>query len=201
MACNNMKPKSQKYLVRNKLAAKPATYSTTVSADIPLYETPQDGPRAFVATFPGNHGIQQHTQNIWPMIDFRLGCKSKGRDYPPQVPQDVTKVLEFHTTRWQLQGLDNFIDPSYFKLAVNGRLYPDRRGNKSQIRGDSELNISIMYPPAFTLIPDGIRDSLVKGVMEEIAKRMTQNVDDRRLADYRKFKNERSDKRRNLTKL
>ena len=36
----NIKSKSQKYLVRNELAVKPATYSARISTDIPLYETP-----------------------------------------------------------------------------------------------------------------------------------------------------------------
>ena len=36
----NIKSNSQKYLVRNELAVKPATYSARISTDIPLYETP-----------------------------------------------------------------------------------------------------------------------------------------------------------------
>ncbi|GMI98217.1 hypothetical protein HRI_003491000 [Hibiscus trionum] len=222
---NDMKSKSQKYLVRNQSAAKPATYSTTMSTDIPLYETPgalyddylEDRHRAFSAMFPEKHSIQQLNQdewrvkmipfkilakNVWPMVDFRLGCKSNGRDYPPEVPQDITTVLELHTTRWELQGIDNIFDPSYFTLAVRGTLYPDRRGNKSRIRGDSEMSISIVYPPAFNLIPDGIRDSLAQGVMAEVAKRMSQNVEGSLLADYTKFKKERSNiKRKNTVAL
>ncbi|KAE8721228.1 Pectinesterase 31 [Hibiscus syriacus] len=254
--------------------------STRMSADIPLYETPralfddylEDGRRAFIATFPGNHSIQQlirynnprsdtnyqnqtnlmeelpvpplldqyvillyastghdlkskpermnheinlfpsatytyhyqmftlspksdvicvelmqdewrvkmvpfklFAQNIWPMVDFRLGCKSKDRGYPTEVPQDITKVLEFHTECYTLIG----------------------EATESQIRGDSVMNISVVYPPAAMLIPAGIRDGFLKGVMEEMAKSMSQNMDDRLLADYRKFKNER----RNFTEL
>ena len=32
--------------------------------------------------------------NVWPLVDLRLKCKSGGRDYPPEVPNDITKVLE-----------------------------------------------------------------------------------------------------------
>ncbi|KAK8587798.1 hypothetical protein V6N13_086771 [Hibiscus sabdariffa] len=190
---SDMKSKSQKYLVRNEFAAKPATYSTRMSTDIPLYETPGDEWRVKMSPF------KVLALNVWPMVDFRMGCKSKARDYPPQVPQDVTKVLELHTTRRELEGIDNVFNPSHFTLAVKGTLYPDRRGSKSRIRGHCEMNISIVYPLAFTLIPDGVRDTIVKGIMEEVGKRMSQNVDASLFADYTKFKNERSPKRRNFT--
>ncbi|KAK9040405.1 hypothetical protein V6N11_015567 [Hibiscus sabdariffa] len=185
---NDMKSKSQKYLA---------------SFDDYL----EDRHRAFSAMFPEKDSVQQLNQDewrvkmipfkilalkVWPMVDFRLACKSKGKDYPPEVPQDITTVLELHTIRWELQGIDNIFDPSYFTLAVKGTLYPDRRGNRSRIRGESEMRVSVVYPPAFTLIPDGFRDSLAKGVMAEVAKRMSQNVDASLLADYTKFKKERS---------
>lgn len=32
--------------------------------------------------------------NARPIIDMRLRCKSKGKDYPAGVPCDITKVLE-----------------------------------------------------------------------------------------------------------
>ena len=31
---------------------------------------------------------------VFPVVDMRLRCKRGGRDYPPQVPLDITKVLE-----------------------------------------------------------------------------------------------------------
>lgn len=31
---------------------------------------------------------------VWPQIDMRLRCKSKGKDYPPGIPWDISKVLE-----------------------------------------------------------------------------------------------------------
>jgi len=31
---------------------------------------------------------------VWPVVEMRLRCKSGGRDYPPGVPEEITKVLE-----------------------------------------------------------------------------------------------------------
>jgi len=33
---------------------------------------------------------------VWPVVDMRLRCKSNGQDYPPDVPLDITKVLELN---------------------------------------------------------------------------------------------------------
>ncbi|XVF16669.1 hypothetical protein REPUB_Repub10bG0052200 [Reevesia pubescens] len=214
----NFKSKSQKYLVRNELVVKPATYSARISTDIPLYETPgalfdeylEDKPRLFNAMFPDKHRSQQLNQdewriqmlplqllvlNVWPVVDLRLRCKSRGRDYPPEVPPDITKVLELDITRWELQGLDNVVDPSHFTLIVKGTLYPDRRGKKSRLRGHLEMNISFVLPPALALIPENVRDSLGKEVMTKLVESMKQKVDASLLADYSKFKRERIDKR------
>ncbi|MBA0714780.1 hypothetical protein Golax_013735 [Gossypium laxum] len=133
----NMKPKSHKYLVRNEFSVKPATYSAKIVTDIPLYETPwalfleylEDKPRVFNAMFPHKHSIQQLYEDewrikmmplkvvalkVWPVIDFRLKCK-----YPPQVPSDITKLLEVQSTRCELQGLDKVNDSSsHFALGV-----------------------------------------------------------------------------------
>ncbi|XWS44338.1 hypothetical protein CRYUN_Cryun15aG0036600 [Craigia yunnanensis] len=214
----NIKSNSQKYLVRNELALKPATYSARIFTDIPLYETPgalfdeylKDKPRIFNAMFPDKHRSEQLNQDewriqmlplkllvltVWPVVDLRLRCKSRGRDYPPEVPRDITKVLELDITRWELQGLDNVVDPSHFALIVKGTLYPDRRGNKSRLRGHLEMNISFVLPPALAFVPENIRNSLGKGVMTKLVESMKQKVDGSLVADYSKFKRERSDKR------
>ncbi|MBA0859395.1 hypothetical protein Goshw_006354 [Gossypium schwendimanii] len=133
----NMKPKSHKYLVRNEFSVKPATYSAKIVTDIPLYETPwalfheylEDKPRVFNAMFPHKHSIEQLYEDewriklmplkvvalkVWPVIDFRLKCK-----YPPQVPSDITKLLEVQSTRCELQGLDKVNESSaHFALGV-----------------------------------------------------------------------------------
>ncbi|XP_040961675.1 uncharacterized protein [Gossypium hirsutum] len=106
----NMKPKSHKYLAL-------------------FHEYLEDKPRVFNAMFPHKHSIQQLYEDewrikmmplkvvalkVWPVIDFRLKCK-----YPPQVPSDITKLLEVQSTRCELQGLDKVNDSSsHFALGV-----------------------------------------------------------------------------------
>ena len=34
---------------------------------------------------------------VWPIMDMRLTCKSNGKEYPPEVPCEITKVLELET--------------------------------------------------------------------------------------------------------
>ncbi|KAB2075492.1 hypothetical protein ERO13_A07G206700v2 [Gossypium hirsutum] len=211
----NIKSKAHKYLIRNELAA---TYSARISTDIPLYEIPgalfdeylEDKPRIFKAMFPDQDRSQQLNQdewriqmlplqllvlNVWPVVDLRLRCKSGGRDYPPEVPHDITKVLELDITRWELQGLDNVVDPSHFTLIVKGTLYPDRRRHRSRLKGHLEMHVKFILPPALALVPENIREGLGKGVMTKLVESMKQKVDGSLLADYSKFKRERSGKR------
>ncbi|XP_039040710.1 uncharacterized protein LOC120179067 [Hibiscus syriacus] len=210
----NTKPKAHKYLVTNELAA---THSARIFTDIPLYEIPgalfdeylDDKPRIFKAMFPDSSRSQQLNKdewriqmlplqllvlNVWPVVDLRLICKSGGRDYPPEVPCDITKVLELDITRWELQGLGNVVDPSHFTLDVKGTLYPDRR-SRTRLRGHLEMHVNFVLPPALALIPENVRNSLGKGVMTKLVESMKQKVDGSLLADYSKFKRERSDMR------
>ncbi|KAK8607172.1 hypothetical protein V6N13_052916 [Hibiscus sabdariffa] len=211
----NTKSKAHKYLVRNELAA---TYSARISTDIPLYEIPgalfdeylEDKPRIFKAMFPDSNRSHQLNQDewriqmlplqllvltVWPVVDLRLRCKSGGRDYPPEVPRDITKVLELDITRWELQGLKNVVDPSHFTLDVKGTLYPDRRRSRTRLRGHLEMHVKFVLPPALALIPENIRNSLGKGVMTKLVENMKQKVDGSLPADYSKFKRERSNNR------
>lgn len=66
----NFKSKSQKYLVRNELTVKPATYSARISTNIPLYEAPGVPTNSFlsqlfsffvrwVLIFIGECGVEQ----------------------------------------------------------------------------------------------------------------------------------------------
>ncbi|GMI67531.1 hypothetical protein HRI_000422400 [Hibiscus trionum] len=210
----NTKSKAHKYLVRNELAA---TYSARISTDIPLYEIPgalfdeylEDKPRIFKAMFPDSNRSHQLNQDewriqmlplqllvltVWPVVDLRLRCKSGGTDYPPEVPRDITKVLELDITRWELQGLKNVVDPSHFTLDVKGTLYPDRR-SRTRLRGHLEMHVEFVLPPALALIPENVRNSLGNGVMTRLVESMKQKVDGSLLADYSKFKRERSNKR------
>ncbi|KAK3212522.1 hypothetical protein Dsin_017228 [Dipteronia sinensis] len=165
--CHALTGKRSQPLIKNRAA----TYSSTISTDILLYESPgasfdqylEDKPRVFNAIFPDKQRCHQLTQEewriqmlpieflfltVWPVVDMRLRCK-RGRDYPPQVPLDITKVLELDITRWQLRGLDNILELSHFSLGVKGALYSDRRGTRSRLKGQLEMNISFILPTIF----------------------------------------------------
>ncbi|KAF8399524.1 hypothetical protein HHK36_015390 [Tetracentron sinense] len=132
---------------------------------------------------------------VWPVIDMRLRCKSQGKDYPPGVPLNVSKVLELDITRWELQGLDSAVEPSHFALGVRGALYPDRLGMRSRLKGQLEMNISFVLPPILALVPDDV----LRGVAESVLKRLVENMKDKvngsLLSDFSEF---RSAKPRNL---
>ncbi|XP_021647228.2 uncharacterized protein LOC110640285 isoform X2 [Hevea brasiliensis] len=148
--------------IKNQMATKPATYSSRISTDIPLYESPgasfdrylEDKPRVFKAMFPDKRRSQLLNEDEWriqmlpinffflavlPTVDMRLRSKSGGRDYPPGVPKNITKVLELDITRWQLEGLDNVLEPSHFSLGVKGALYADRLGTRTRLKGAEKI--------------------------------------------------------------
>ncbi|XP_030547936.1 uncharacterized protein LOC115753461 isoform X2 [Rhodamnia argentea] len=146
---------------RETAGKEASTYTSRISTDVPLYESHgasfdqylEDKPRVFQAIFPDKRRSQQLNEEewriqmlpiqfllltVWPVVDMRFRCKSRGRDYPPQIPQDISKVLELDITRWELQGLDSILKPSHFVLGVKGALYPDRRGTRSRLKGIDE---------------------------------------------------------------
>lgn len=193
---------------------KPATYSSRLSTDIPLHESPQalfddyleDKSRVFEAMFPDkprSHKLNEEEWRIqmlpinflfltvWPVVDMRLSCKSNGQDYPADVPLDITKVVELNMTRWQLKGLDRVMEPSDFSLGVKGALYPDRRGKHTRLRGQLEMNISFVLPPVLELVPEDVRRNLANAVLTGLVKNMKHKVNGSLLADYSRFKNER----------
>ncbi|XP_038699330.1 uncharacterized protein LOC119996686 isoform X1 [Tripterygium wilfordii] len=174
-------------VVKNQMTAKPARYSSRISTDIPLIESPgasfdqylEDKPRVFTAIFPDKRGSHQLNEEewriqmlpinflfrtVWPTVDMRLRFKSGGRDYPPEVPADITKVLELDITRWELRGPDEVLEPAHFTLGVKGALYPDRRGAQSRLKGLMEINISFVLPPVLALIPEDVCRSVAESV-------------------------------------
>ncbi|KAH9676589.1 hypothetical protein KPL70_019216 [Citrus sinensis] len=175
---------SQPLMVKNQMAVKPATYSSRIATDIPLYESPGDEWR--IQMLP----IQFIFLTVKPVIDMRLRCKTGGKDYPPEVPQDITKVLELDITRWELRDLENVIKPSQFSLSVKGALYSARRGTRSRLKGQLEVNISFVLPPVLALIPDDVRRNVAESVLTRLIEDMKQKVNGRLLRDYSKFKRE-----------
>lgn len=70
-------------------------------------------------------------------------------------------------TRWQLEGLDNVLEPSDFSLEVKGVLYADRLGARAQLKGQLEMNISFVLPPVLALIPEDIRSNVAELVRQQ----------------------------------
>lgn len=70
--------------------------------------------------------------------------------------------------RWELQGLDNVLEPNHFSLGVNGTLYSDKRGVRSKLKGQLEMKISVILPPVLTLVPDDVRRSVTESVSPKI---------------------------------
>ncbi|KAL0013982.1 hypothetical protein SO802_001051 [Lithocarpus litseifolius] len=192
---------------------KPSTYSSRFNTDLPLSESPRASfdqylehkPRVIKAIFAGGEKIQQVNEDewriqmpplqilfltVWPIIDMRLTCKSNGKEYPPEVPCEITKVLELETTRWKLPGLDNALESSGFNVSVKGALYPDRRGTQSTIKNQFEMNLSYILPPTL-LVHENVSRAIVVSVIQRLVDDMKQKANSGVLADYSKFKREK----------
>ncbi|GMY13731.1 hypothetical protein FCV25MIE_08970 [Fagus crenata] len=197
---------------------KPSTYSSRFTTDLPLSESSwasfdqylEDKPRVFKAIFADGEKIQQINEDewrihmlplqllfltVWPIMDMRLTCKSKGKEYPPGVPREITKVLELETTRWELLGLDNVLKSSDLSVSVKGALYPDRRGAQSRIKNQFELNLSFLLPPTLAFVPEDVSRGIGVSVIQTLVDDMKHKTNGGVLADYGKFKR---DKLKNL---
>ncbi|KAL1189629.1 hypothetical protein V5N11_011285 [Cardamine amara subsp. amara] len=196
------------------LPIKPAKYSSKISTDIALNESPQalfdeyleDKSRVFAAMFPDNPKSRRLNEEewriqmlpikflfltAWPVVVMRIRCKSNGQDYPSDVPLHTSKVLELNMTKWELQGLDQVMEPSDFKLGVKGALYPDRRGRQTRLKGRLETNISIVLPSVLALVPEDVRRSVANAILTSLVDNMKHMVIESLVADYSRFKNER----------
>ncbi|XP_071912588.1 uncharacterized protein [Coffea arabica] len=166
--------------------ANPSTYSSRISTDVPLYELPGEEWR--INMLP----IDFLFQTVKPVIDMRVRCKSQGVEYPPEVPNDITKVVELEIIRWELQGLDDVLKPSHFSLGVKGILYPDRRGPRTRLTGTLQINMSFILPAALSLIPEEVRREVAESVLRRLMENMKSKVNGSLLADYSSFKREKS---------
>ncbi|KAJ3673387.1 hypothetical protein LUZ60_006761 [Juncus effusus] len=194
--------------------AQLVTYSSRISTDLPLYEPPgvsfdeylHDRPRIFSAMFPDQHRSKRLNEEEWriqmlplqfllltvyPVVVMQIKCTSNGNNYPNSVPKHITSLLELHVTEWELQGLESAYKPTDFSLRVKGLLYPKRGGVLCSLKGDLEISISCILPPALALIPDNILRPVAESVLRGLAERMKRDVDVGVLADFRKFRREK----------
>ncbi|CAA7055415.1 unnamed protein product [Microthlaspi erraticum] len=207
--------RSKRWRVKCQLSpVKPSTYSSRISTDVRLHESPQalfdeyleDKSRVFQAMFPDKPKSHRLNEEEWrirmlpikflfltahPVVDMRLRCKSNGQDYPPDIPLDITKVLELNLIKWELQGLDRVMEPSDFTLGVKGTLYPDRHGNDTKLKGRLETTVSFVLPSVLALVPEDVRRNMAHAVLTSLVENMKHKVIESLLADYNSFKNER----------
>ncbi|XP_065629832.1 uncharacterized protein LOC112000847 isoform X5 [Quercus suber] len=175
---------------------KPIKYSSRFTSDLPLSESPwqasfdqylEDESRILKATFTDGENMQVSE----PIIDMRLRCKSKGRDYPSAVPCEITKVLELEMTKWELLGLDDVRESLGFSANAKGAIYPDRRATQSWIKTQFELNISFVLPPSLALVPKDVIQDIGVSVIQRLVDDKKQKANDGVLVDYDKFKREK----------
>ncbi|XP_058187238.1 uncharacterized protein LOC131304131 [Rhododendron vialii] len=206
--------KSESQLIIKNQMTKPATYSSRISTDIPLSESPEasfddyleDKTRVVEAIFPDKRSSQRLNEEewriqmlplqilfltAWPVIDMRVRCKSQGIGYPAGIPQDISKVVELDIIRWELQGLDDILNPSEFSLCVKGSFYPERRGAESQLKGQLQMDINFDLPPVVSWIPEDVRFRVVESGLKRLVENMKHKVNDSLLADYSEFKKEK----------
>lgn len=160
----------------------------TVLADMPLSESPhasfdrymEDKPRVFKAISPDNRGTQRLNEEewriqmepigflfltAWPVVNMRVRCKTKGKEYPSGVPTHTSMVLEFKITKWDLEGVtEGRNKPSEFRLNMEGVLYPDRKGGRSRIKGHFHMSISFAPPPMLALVPPHVHRDVTQTV-------------------------------------
>ncbi|XP_029124837.1 uncharacterized protein LOC109819128 isoform X2 [Cajanus cajan] len=184
--------------IRNE---KTSSFSFRSKANVPIYELPgasfdqymDDKQRVFRAVFSDNKGLT--TQLNEPTADVRLTFKSNGEDYPPHIPHHVTKVLELHFIRWELQGLNTFNkNPYHISLDVKGSLYPERKGKYSWLKNQMEMKITFCVSPGTTFIPENILEDALELVFKTVLDEMKQEFHGRLLEDYNRFKRNKSKK-------
>ncbi|XP_021721433.1 uncharacterized protein LOC110688995 isoform X2 [Chenopodium quinoa] len=142
---------------------RPSTYTSRNSTDIPFYETPG-------ATF------DQYLEDK-PRV-FRAIFPDKKRC------QQISEV------RWELQGLDNVVEPDQFSLSVNGILYSDRRGVRSRLKGQLEMKISLILPPVLAVVPEDVLRGVSEAVLRGLVENMKDKVNSNLITDYSKFRRE-----------
>lgn len=196
-------------------AERTVSFSSELSTDLPLYESSEvpfeqylsDRQRIFQALFPDKRRSEKLNDEEWrihmlpieflfltafPVIDMSIIVKAPGEGYPPGVSKNVKKVLTLEATRWKLGGLDYVLQPSDFVLGVRGALYSEKYGVKSRLKGQMEMTISFVLPPALAVIPEDILKSIGHAVLIQLLENMKGRVNRKVLADYRDYAKEQT---------
>eukprot|EP00252_Welwitschia_mirabilis_P001235 TRINITY_DN1112_c0_g1_i2.p1 TRINITY_DN1112_c0_g1~~TRINITY_DN1112_c0_g1_i2.p1 ORF type:complete len:156 (-),score=22.94 TRINITY_DN1112_c0_g1_i2:983-1450(-) len=123
----------------------------------------------------------------YPVIDMSIVVQSPGQGYPQGISKNVPKVLTFEAKRWDLQGLDYVLKPSDFVLGVRGALYSEKRGARSRLKAQMDINVEFVMPPALLLVPEDILKNVGSAVLLRLLETMKERVNERILSDYRAY--------------
>ncbi|KAK7266456.1 hypothetical protein RIF29_19100 [Crotalaria pallida] len=137
--------------------------------------------------------IQSIFFNIQPTADVKLTFKSNGVDYPQDIPNHITQILEIHFTRWELQG-PFYMETDQLSLDVRGAIYPERRGRRSWLRNHIEMKISFCISPTLSLVPENTIHDAMELVFKKMMDEMRKEFEGRLLEDYSRFKRSKSTK-------
>ncbi|CAJ1947038.1 unnamed protein product [Sphenostylis stenocarpa] len=198
---------------------KTSSFSFRSNTNVPIRELPEasfdqymdDKHRVLRALFPRDTGTtKQINEEEWriqmppiqclflsikPTADVRLTFKSGGDDYPPDIPHHITKVLELHFTRWELQGLSAlYKDPYQINLDVRGSIYPERKGKHSWLKNQMEMEITFCVTPATAFMPQSVVQNAIELIFKTVWDEMKQELQGRLLQDYSRFKRSKSRK-------
>ncbi|CAL0317184.1 unnamed protein product [Lupinus luteus] len=194
-------------VIRNE---RTCSFSYKTTSNVPFYELPgasfdqylDNKQRVFQAVF-SDHGttkklnedewriklppIQSIFLNVQPIADVRLTFKSNGVDYPHEIPNHITKILQVHFIKWDLEG-PFYMETSHLSLDVRGAIYPERIGRRSWLKNEVEMKISFCVSPTMSMVPENIMQGSVELVFRKIMDEMKQEFQGRLLADYSSFK-------------
>ncbi|XP_068666210.1 uncharacterized protein [Aristolochia californica] len=195
-------------------SGKVSTFCSSIATDLPLYESPgasfdeylEDQARVFRAMFPDENRSRRLNEEEWriqmlpldflflsvrPVIDMRLRCISNAKDYPSGIPDTVNRVLQLQATRWELGGLDSMVKPTHFALGVQGTLYSQKQGLRSRLKGQLEMSINCILPPALDLVPQDLLKNVSESVLRRLIENMKQKVNQSLVSDFGSFRRER----------
>ncbi|XP_057447644.1 uncharacterized protein LOC130739389 [Lotus japonicus] len=185
------------------------SYTNTVA--VPLNEYPwasfdhylEDMGRVIRVLFPKKSTTEQLNQEEWrvkmtpvkvlflkcqPVIHIIAKCISEAEAYPPEIPGHITKLLQIHITRCELQDLHADYMPQGFSVDARGSLFLERQGKHNWIKYQLDVSLKFVVPPLLSWVPKHVLQRISESILRNYAKDMSKGLAFRLLADYNSFK-------------
>ncbi|MED6106986.1 hypothetical protein PIB30_009834 [Stylosanthes scabra] len=163
----------------------------------------EDKGRVIRVIFPEKSTTHQLNQEMWrvrlspiqvlfltfhPILDISARCISNAEDYPPEIPGQVTKLLDINIKRWELKGLNGDYLPCDFNLNANGALYLEKKGANTLVKNQLLINLTLDFPPLLAWVPQHILQNILQSIMGNYVEDINKGLAVRLLADYNSFK-------------